>query len=264
LFDHGDERIPFGAEFNLGFDINWREYFQDEMREAFQEISELLTGIPVLNYHSETVVLPTTTPQHVLDTIDEKFGVVYGPARIFGESQRFAYQKGDEFNMRGIAAFSSNKGEKCQYERDFFEGFFTRVLSGDVHEALEFAYEKVMQYYNGTVARSDLIFTRKAARDFHTYSGAASVPWKKPAEEQGVQENEVYVYEKSSAEMKDRLFGEKGTITDKVLWLFGSRPKQSAREAVYHLMEGKAVPFDIIELQGAYEHTHVKLQERLG
>lgn len=218
----------FAAEFDLGFSGKELEKYRARVKDAIAKIGEVLKTYNPINMKQGMFVLPVNTEDSINDNleealkkiVDEKLGVVAGRGRFLsGTKGRFAgcvYNENNngEFMMCGIADYASNKGERCVFEKSFYEYFLKKiVVENDIRGALVYLVERAHILVDGNSTKEEVgykeevEYKREARRDHTDYSVKATQRYIPRMAEDQTRKGELLKYEYNLEEMQEKFFG---------------------------------------------------------
>lgn len=218
----------FAAEFDLGFSGKELEKYRAGIKDAIVKIGDVLKTYNPINMKQGMFVLPVNTDDSIKDNledalkkiVDEKLGVVAGRGRFLsGTKGRFAgcvYNENNngEFMMCGIADYASNKGERCVFEKSFYEYFLKKiVVENDIRSALVYLVERAHLLADGNSTKEEVgykeevEYKREAKRDHTDYSARATQRYIPRMAEGQTRKGELLKYEYNLEEMQEKFFG---------------------------------------------------------
>ncbi len=201
--------VRFAAEFETGDIRQGIERCQRATRTAIKQIQDL-TAEGIININKEFIILPANMPEEDLEKItQDNLGVVLGKGRFLsGTKGRYAGFIDGEFLMHGIADYNSNKGERCAFEKEFYETFLHDVLvKEDVQSALSYLIEKCKIIANRTYTQEEITYRREARKNHTDYSIRANGGHVKRIRQQKISEGDILEYTYSQEEMQEKFFG---------------------------------------------------------
>ncbi|MBI4453636.1 hypothetical protein HY636_03245 [Candidatus Woesearchaeota archaeon] len=246
MIDCMETETLFAAEFDLGFSEKELETYRARVKDAIAKIGKLLKAYKPINMKQEMFVLPANIRTNTLDNthhdtcdnahdnandnandnahdnasdntfdkalekiIDDKLGVIVGRGRVLsGTKGRFACCINGEFVMHGIADYASNKGEKCVFEKAFYEYFLKKiVVEGDIRGALTYLVEKARLLADGKIMHEEIEYKREAKRDHTDYSARATQRYIPRMAEAQTRKSEMLKYDYNLEEMQEKFFG---------------------------------------------------------
>ncbi|MFT4304207.1 MAG: hypothetical protein ACMXYG_06595 [Candidatus Woesearchaeota archaeon] len=212
LFRTIDDKMfdkKFSAEFELGFDKDYLEYYRSKIDNVISNLVKQFQSSGIINIHDGTFILPVDTSDDVLKYIeDNQLGVVLGKGKFLsGSTRQIAGLIDDELIMLGIADYQSNKGMRCQFEKDFYNNFIHLVLESGLESGLEYLIEQCNDLALGNIPESDLIYTWEARRDHNEYSAKYKSKKKEIMQELKTKKGDKVEKKLTLEELQLKLFG---------------------------------------------------------
>lgn len=208
--DYRATETSFAAEFELGFSDKELEEYRRRTTNAIAQIVSILKENPPINVNQEVFILPHVIAKQSLEMIvRDGLGIVLGEGKFLsGTKGRFAGQVKNEPMMMGIADYTSNKGERCLFEKMFYETFIKKVVVlGDLKGATEYLAERARLLAQGKIRMEEVVYEREARRDHTDYSIRATQRYVPRMAEQQMRTGERLRYEYNLEEMQEKFFG---------------------------------------------------------
>ncbi|MGM5487419.1 MAG: hypothetical protein ACQESG_00565 [Nanobdellota archaeon] len=260
--DDRDERA-YSAFFERGFKGNAA---RDDKNRVWHNISRIATALSdtrVINHNKVFLVL---AKQDGLDKTlegleDQLLGVYLGDGLCAsGKRGRFSVQIGPELIMQGIADPSSNRGERCELEKDLYRQAFGVLCDTSVSTFLQYCNDLIKEFYS---SKADAYsFSRIAKRHFYEYSLNATQRYTSKMSEHGVQKDDHFTYTYTHEELQEKFFGRTGTIRELLRFIFP--PLQATRRdaSLEKLLAGRAGAKDMEQILRNSSDTQVRLPLR--
>ncbi|OYT31726.1 hypothetical protein B6U93_03060 [Candidatus Woesearchaeota archaeon ex4484_78] len=265
----------FAAEFKLGWSGNEIKEYTQRVNSALSGISSIVEKYSCVNFNKEFFVLPLDAEKDLKKLSAYNLCVVLGEGRFLsGVRGKFAGKVNDEFVMFGIADFNSSKGERCDFEKQFYKVFFNEIImNNNPKGALEYVVETAKQFAQYKVPDEDLVFSREAKKDYFDFNIRANQAFVKQLKSKKAMKGDLVKYKKSIEELKFKFFGlqknnektlfseenynfcpEKGTISSVVNWIFGFSRSDSGYAVLKNVFEGKGSEEDVDYLLEIYDN----------
>ncbi|MBS3149467.1 hypothetical protein J4455_02115 [Candidatus Woesearchaeota archaeon] len=271
LLDKATSETKFAASFMLGFSGLEKEKYLRITDKNLEMIIHLAQPAQIINSCREYLVLQPSVDLQILNQLTQSNIAIYlGDGRFLSGSRgRYAGIINDEFIMFGIADFHSNKGFRCDFERNFYEYFLRQTLiSGDPKSALLYLVGRAKQLSQGTISQDELKFDRTARRDHTDYSAQARQSYIRDMAEQKTKKGDIVRPRRTVQELQYKFFGitpkaedqyglfedtstitaettKVGTISEVVEWLFIPKTIKEVRPILEKLYHGKGRVEDV-------------------
>ena len=184
--------------------------YKAKVSEAVDFIAGLIGKYGLLNTNRDVFVFPEEIEEDDLNSIvDKGIGVVKGKGKFLsGSKGRFACNINGFFNMYGIADYKSRRGERCDFEKEFYENFLQLVvIEGDVAKATNYLVRETRLLAEGKMSYEKLVYEKEASRDHSDYNdGATAAAISKMVEFQ-TREGELVRYTYPMDKMMEKFFG---------------------------------------------------------
>jgi DNA polymerase elongation subunit (family B) len=238
----------FNAEFSLPFEgVGSYEWYTNRIERSIEYMQRLSDECGLINWNGQYALFSEDFDEELLKKFeDEHMMSSYGKGLFLSGTQgRFSGSIDGELYMRGIADFHSNKGERCPFEKSFYQAFLDTLLvqndlTGSIH--IVDTYAKRLQ--EGSVSVDEITYSRKAKRNHMDYSSAATQPYISIMQEQEVLRGELFSYTYNHHKMQQKFFGlgmqKKGTMSVLVDWLFEPIADTSLKDTLQSLYSGTA------------------------
>ncbi|RLE45733.1 hypothetical protein DRJ25_05220 [Candidatus Woesearchaeota archaeon] len=270
--EHLEKR--FAAEFKLGWAGSEIKKYREKIDYALSRISSVVEDYSCINFNKEFFVLPLGAEKELEKICKDDLCVVLGKGRFLsGVKGRFAGRVDGEFVMFGIADFNSNKGERCDFEKQFYKVFFNEiVMNNNPKAALDYLVEITKQFAKHNIPEEDLVFSREARKDYFDFNIRARQGFVKQLKSQKALKGDFVKYKKGIEELRFKFFGlqkrdektlfsdqsydfypERGTISSVVNWLFGFNRSDSGLAVLQNIFEGKGTEKDVDYLLETYD-----------
>ncbi len=263
-FDPDVREKRFAAEFNLGFSGKELEETRSLLEDNLSIISNLLSE-SLINQYQHYLVLEENT-----ELPDYEWILEIGKGKFLsGPKNTFAAMINNELFLMGIADYKSNQGERCRFEKNFYEFFLEKILKGDLRCALEYVAEQCRIFANNDISQEELEFVRTARKDDTDYSVAANQSFVKELKKQRAKKGDEVRYQKSQQELSSKFFGiekqvleqqslfgdysfkpQEGTISSITSWAFNFPRNHRGYFLLEDLFLGKTEPKDIETILG--------------
>jgi hypothetical protein len=271
LFKASDMDIEenwFAMEFNLGFSKKELETHRGKVAEALNQAYALMKENPPINMNHELFLFPydaAKADDFIAKVNSSGLGVVLGKGTFLSSMRgKFAGEINNELIMQGMADPESKKGERCIFEKKFYENFLRRIIMDrDVNSGLEYLLERAVLLSQGKISREELLFERETRKDHTDYSTRAHrIGYVKRILDQKAAKEDLLRYEYHPEELLEKLFGidslgepvdRTGTISEIVEWVFNFRKNSPGERILRRVYLGQANGADINNLLFNYQ-----------
>lgn len=187
------------------------EKYDERAETHLKKLEGLLNDLGVINVSRNAFVT------HDFDDEIRKYGVHIGEGTfISGNKGVFAGRIGDQFLMRGVADYTSNKGERCPFEKQVYKNFFEAVL---FDEDIDRVVKDILDI-EGRLHEHipELLFSRIMARASNEYNVNARGNAVQEAKKRDLKKGDKIKYWYGAEDLRQKLFARGGTISRLFSW----------------------------------------------
>jgi hypothetical protein len=223
----------FSLDFSLPKSLDLFHY-KSQIWNNIQTISESISSEEVINYNPNFLVLKYSSElEERLNFLESNnLGVNHGRCNIFSfKAQKFILDWNGTWHQ-GIADTQTNKGERNEYEKSFFDALEEDILrKNDIFTYITFADQKIKDLYANYVPHSELEFSKELKRDYQDFSKKNKQTSIKKIKEKKLKKGTTLKYTYTIDKLTDRYFNEKtGKISLIFNALFSIIPKKYKKE----------------------------------
>lgn len=197
------------------------EKYDERAKTHLKKLEELLNNLGVINVSRNAFVTED------FDDEIRRYGVHIGEGTfISGNKGVFAGRIGDQFLMRGIADYNSNKGQRCTFEKQVYKNFFEAVLfNGDIDRVVKDILDIEGRLHEHI---PELRFSRTMARASKEYSANARGRAVQEARNRDLEKGDRLEYWYGAEDLRQKLFARGGTISRLFPWASRQSPFDSS------------------------------------